>query len=428
MALITSALETLDSRELIDAVNQGLLQQDRLLKLDSPLGKNALTPLRACGTSSIEGNYHWTVDVASLRDDTALLSLMHQPVTLWIQQGVTHSANSEYRPLHGFVHQVAYLGSDGSVSTYQLEFSSALVFLGKTQNDEGWLEKDARDIVSDVLNRYPQLQGLFRFKLTREPGVRSWCRQSESDLHFVHRLFEDEGWYCYWAHESIDGDGSVQATLIIVDDVASLPGAKAVEYFRGNTDHEADGFTQWAVTQTMQSMHFTSRSFDYKRPAWQSPAESVLQSTTYTTNSGRQSGQQHIPAAPMMVYEPTAYGYADSERGAARALRRVQIWDSQAGRYFGVGGVRWLDAGSRFTLDNHPRHPDTDPAKREFLVIGARWFIQNNVPIGQQATEYPLSLRARLAEKGHRAGRRSLRPDLPTTAQRDFSFSKWKRR
>jgi uncharacterized protein involved in type VI secretion and phage assembly len=53
---------------------------------ETPLGKNALIPLRARGSARIGRDYSWTIDIASLRDDTALFSLMHQPVTLWIQQ------------------------------------------------------------------------------------------------------------------------------------------------------------------------------------------------------------------------------------------------------------------------------------------------------------------------------------------------------
>ncbi len=182
MVLRPLALGELKFRELYDAIHRGLLQRNRLPKLDTSLGQNALIPLRARGTARIGRDYNWTIDVASLRDDTALLSLMHQPVTLWIQQPTAPFADSVYRPVHGFVHRVGYLGGDGGLSTYQIEFSSALVFLGGTRDDEGWFEQTAQEIVSDLLNRYPQLQGRFRFSLNREPAVRSWCRQSETDL------------------------------------------------------------------------------------------------------------------------------------------------------------------------------------------------------------------------------------------------------
>ncbi|KWF93237.1 type IV secretion protein Rhs [Burkholderia cepacia] len=420
MALRRPAPRDLKNRDLYEAVHRGLLQHDRLLMLDTPLGKNALTPLRARGSSGIGGDYHWTIDVASLRDDTALLSLMHQPVTLWIQQRTALYADSVYRPVHGFVHQVGYLGGDGSVSTYQLEFSSALIFLSKTRNDEGWLEKDAREIISDVFNRYSQLQGRFRFDLTREPAVRSWCRQSESDLHFVYRLLEDEGMYLRWVHEPTKEGEPPKTTLVIVDRVSSMPEAKPAEYYRGNGDHEADGFTQWAVMQTMQSLSYMSCAFDYKRPTSHFQTESALQSTTYVMDGGRQSESRSIPAAPMTIYQPTAYGYPDSDSGEGRARRRVEEWDSRARRYFGVGGLRWLDAGSRFTLDNHPRHPESDPKKREFLVIEARWFIENNVSIGRQATEYPRSLRATLAEQQAAQGTRFKTPEHPQDGTAGF--------
>ncbi|MDA0557039.1 type VI secretion system Vgr family protein [Burkholderia pseudomallei] len=420
MVLRPPALGDLKNRGLYEAVHRGLLQHDRLLMLDTPLGQNVLTPLRARGSSGIGGDYHWTVDVASLRGDTDLLSLMHQPVTLWIQQRTALYADSAYRPVHGFVHQVGYLGSDGSVSTYQLEFSSALIFLSKTHNDEGWLEKDAREIISDVLNRYPQFQGRFRFELTREPAVRSWCRQSESDLHFVHRLLEDEGWYFYWLHEPTKEGEWPKTTLVILDRVSSLPEAKPAEYYRGNADHEADGFTQWAVVQTMQSLRYMSRAFDYKRPTSHFQTDSALQSTTYAADGGRYSDSRSIPVAPMTVYEPTAYGYPDSDSGAARAHRRVEGWDSRARRFFGVGGLRWLDAGLRFTLNNHPRHPDSDPKKREFLAIEARWYVENNVSIGQQATEYPRSLRATLAEQQAAHGARFKTPEHPQDGTAGF--------
>ena len=387
-------------RELYESFHRGLLQHNRLLKLDTPLGKNVLVPLRARGSATIGRDYAYTVDVASLRDDTALLSLMHQPVTLWIQQVTAPFADSVYRPVHGYVHKVAFLGSDGGLSTYQIEFSSALAFLDKTHNEEGWIDKDAREIVSDIFDRYPQLQGRYQFVLSRDPlKVRSWCRQSESDLHFINRLAEDEGWYFYWVHEKTRDGEAPKTTLVVVDRVSSLPDAKPVEYDLGNSTGEPDGFEHWAAMQTMQSLRYVSRSFDYNRPTYDFKASGALESTTYVTEERRQKTEHHIPGAPMTVYESLAYGYSDSDSGRDRATRRVQAWDARAQRYFGIGGVRWLDAGSRFVLVNHPRHQEGDEQQREFLVVRAGWFIENNVPIGRRMTEFPHSLRATLVEQ-----------------------------
>lgn len=382
--------------DIYEAVHRGILQHNRLLMLRTPLGENTLIPIRAHGSAKVGRDYTWTVDVASLQADIKLLSLIHQPVTLLIQQPTAAYADLDYRPVHGFVRQFNYLGADGNLSVYQIEFGSALYFLSRSQDENFWLDSDAQEIISDVFNKYPQLQGRFRFNLASAPRNRSYTRQSESDLDFVHRLLEDEGWYFYWEHDADQNSDST--TLVIVDRVAALPQSKSVEFYRGNTGDEADGFTQWSIVQTMQSMEYLSRSSDYKRPWASFEASSSLDpsSTTYTVEQRREQQTRSIPVAPMTVYEPTAYGYADTDRGRARARIRTQAWGSAAQRYRAGGGVRWMDAGARFTLDHHPRHDELDSRDREFMAIRLDWFIENNVPIGRHSATFPHSLQSEL--------------------------------
>ncbi|QTD89818.1 type VI secretion system Vgr family protein [Burkholderia anthina] len=383
---------TLTSRSLFDAFHRGLLQHERLLKLDTPLGANTLVPLRAKGWAKIGRDYQWTVDVASIRDDIALLSLMHQPVTLWIQQTTSLFSDSTYRPVHGFVHRAGILGTDGNLAVYQIEFASALFFLGHTRRDHYWLEKDAREILIDVLHRYSQLRGAIRLNITESPRVRSYCRQADSDLNFVHRLLEDEGWYCYWVHAKPQGGERSTATLVVVDSLSSLPESRAASYCRDDSGNEADGLTQWSSRQTLQSVRYTSRSFDYKRPNHDFELSSELKSTTYEVEHRRQRELRHIPSTPMEIFESTPYGYASSNAGYRRARLRTEAWDSLAERYVGTGGLRWIDAGARFVLNGHPRHLVPTQHDREFVAIEAHWYIENNILIGRLAGPFPRSL------------------------------------
>ncbi len=380
---------------IIESMQRGLMQSARLLTLATPLGTDALVPIRAQGMSRIGRDYRFTVDVASTRADIELLSLMHQPVTLAIQQLSTPATSPTYSNVHGFIHHVGFLGTDGGLAVYQLEFSSALHFLRYRRDDALWLERDARDIISDILNRYPQLQGRFRFRLASEPRVRSYCRQSETDWNFVSRLLEDEGWYYYWDQQGADKQGNT--TLVIVDQVSALPAARSASYLPDNASDEADGFSQWAATQSIQSVSYASRSFDYKRPSNAFDADSALRATTYTEKQWRSQSTHDIPAAPLDVFEQTSYGYPDSDAGRQRAKIRQEIWDAQARRFSGVAGIRWLDAGARFALEHHPRHAESDARRREFLVIESRWTIENNVPIGQHTAALPHSLQTVVA-------------------------------
>lgn len=395
---------------LADAIHRGVLQYERLIKLDTPLGADVLVPLRAQGRATLGRDYRWIVDVASTRDDIALLSLMHQPVTLWLQQSATRLAGSTYRPIHGFVHRVGVLGADGELTVYQLEFSSALYFLGPTRNDHYWLEQDAGTILLDVFNRYPALRGRVRLNVMGKPRVRSYCRQAESDLNFVHRILEDEGWYGYWKHEETREGEAPKTTLVIVDRSGSLPEARPVVYYRGNAGDEVDGLTQWAAVQTLQSLRYTTRSFDYKQPVHDREAASELESTTFEAGTRRRSETRRIPAVPMEVFEALPYGYADTDAGYAQARLRTQAWDAAACRYRGVGGLRWLDAGASFVLDGHARHTDREPGKRTFVAIEAHWFIENNIPTGELAAALAHSLQRTLAEAKALHGARFVSP------------------
>ncbi|CAG9230960.1 hypothetical protein BGLA2_510028 [Burkholderia gladioli] len=89
----------MDAHQLAQGIDSAWLQQDRLLKLDSPLEGTVLLPLRASGSARLGRHFEFTVDVASRDDTLELKALIAQPVTLWIQQ-----SHESYRPHHGYVH------------------------------------------------------------------------------------------------------------------------------------------------------------------------------------------------------------------------------------------------------------------------------------------------------------------------------------
>ena len=95
------------AQDLIALMNAGVLQSDRIVKLDTPAGPNVLLPHIVVGTAHLGGNFEISVDVVSLQDSIELKSLIAQPVTLWIQQ-----SDKTYRPRHGYVHTARRLGAD----------------------------------------------------------------------------------------------------------------------------------------------------------------------------------------------------------------------------------------------------------------------------------------------------------------------------
>ncbi|WP_042591601.1 type VI secretion system Vgr family protein, partial [Ralstonia solanacearum] len=178
--------------EIVNAIRSGVIQDGRLVKLDTPLGTDQLLPQRICGRSRIGRNYEFRIDAIHMLAAFKPRDLMAQPVTLWIQQ-----TDRTYAPHHGYVHAVHKLGSDGGAHAVQLTVSSWLHFLHYRHDARNWQDKTAEEILADVFNQHPRARGAFRFALRDSLPVRSFVQQYEDDWNFVHRLMEEEGLFFY---------------------------------------------------------------------------------------------------------------------------------------------------------------------------------------------------------------------------------------
>lgn len=247
--------------DLVQAIRGGLIQQDRLLKTDIPsLPNDTLVPHRAVTSAELGRDFSVALDMLSAAGDIELKKLIARPMTLWIQQ-----ADKSYVPANGYIHTARRLGANGSLTSYQMTFASWMYFLKFRSDMRNWQDKSVDEIITDVFNEHPQAKGYFQFALSQPLPQRSYCRQSESDWNFVHRLMEDEGLFGFWQH-SKDGKSH---TLVITDDIYTLDkmSPETVDFYRSGVTSEANAFTQWAASRTLQSSFHTTRTFDYKSPS-----------------------------------------------------------------------------------------------------------------------------------------------------------------
>ncbi|MFM0374369.1 type VI secretion system Vgr family protein [Paraburkholderia aspalathi] len=370
------------AQDIIAAIKGGLLQSDRLLKLDTPLGANVLLPQRLVGQSRLGRDYEFTLDAVSTYDNIELKTLIAQPVTLWMQQ-----TDQSYAPHHGYVHTTRRLGSDSTLTSYQIGFVSWMHFLRFRKDARIWQDKPADEILTDVFNMHPQAQGAFRFALRNPLPQRSFCVQYEDDWNFCHRLMETEGLFGYF-EQAADGKSH---TLVVTDDIGSLQplSPQTVDFYRSGTNSETDAFVQWSGTRTLQSTTLTTRTFDYKSPSSSANPKGTTVPTLSTQGNLPQQAE---------VYEYTgAYTYGQQDRGDQLSKIRMEEWESRAKRFHGVGAVRRIDTGRWFELQNHPEHDAGSQQDRQFAVIDVEWVIENNLPVSAGTTDFPHSLKQTIA-------------------------------
>lgn len=370
--------------DLDQAIRGGLIQQDRLLKTDIPsLPNDTLVPRQVMAYAELGRDFSVTLDMVSAAGDIELKKLIAQPMTLWIQQ-----ANKSYLPVNGYIHTARRLGANGSLTSYQLTFASWMHFLKFRSDLRNWQDKAADEIISDVFNEHPQAKGYFQLALSKPLPQRSYCRQSETDWNFVNRLMEDEGLFGFWRQ----GKDGKSHTLVITDDIYTLDAMspEAVRFYRSGTNSEADAFTQWAGSRTLQSTLHTTRSFDYKAPSTPFNPKGTILPT--------RANQGDLPEQAEVYTYTGAYTYSTQNRGEHLSKIRLEEWESRAKRFHGVGSVRGIDAGLRFTMEDHPEHGRDPASQREFAAIKVWRYIENNLPLSGQESNYPHSLQKLLTQ------------------------------
>lgn len=353
-------------------------QHHRLLKLTTPLGTDTLLPQRVIANERLGRSYEYTIDCLLARDDTELKNLIAQPVTLWVQQ-----ADMSYLPVHGYVHTVRRLGSDGAFAFCQLSFAPWINFLKFRKDARIWQDKAADEILSDTFNGHPQAQGNFRFEIREPAVVRSYCTQYETDWHFAQRLMEEEGWYGF--HEQkVDGTGHVFVITDSTNQLKPIPQEK-IHFYRGGTGDELNKIVHWGGYRHLAPCQLAIRTDDYKAPY-----------ETKETNTFVRPEHGDLPAQ-LEVYEYAGpYSWSKRDEGERHSRIRIEEWESSMNRFFAISGVRSVQAGHWFTFEGHPAHEADPPEERQFVVVAVEWCIENNLPFSHSAKDFPGDLSSRI--------------------------------
>jgi type VI secretion system secreted protein VgrG len=363
-------------------LEMGIELANRALVLESPLGRQVLLPQRVVGESRIGREFELTIDVVSHERAIELKKLMAQPLTLWVRQ-----RDKTYLPYHGYIFATRRLGSDGGMTYYQLSVSSWMRFLHHRKDARIFQNKTTADILAEVFGGHSCARGHYRFHLFDRGRTHSYCTQYESDHNFVHRLMESEGWFTYIEQ----AENGKSHTIVITDDVCRFKplDSNEIDFYRANRRTGADALVEWSGERVVQSIGYAMRTADYYAPTW--PRE----------RSGRSTDEHGDIPSESRVYEYTGhYSFPVTEDGKDRGERFVQVrieeWESRTKRFFGVGSVLCMDAGRWFHLRHHPEHDSDRPHDREFATIAVRWYIENNLPLGNNRP-FPYSLQREIA-------------------------------
>jgi type VI secretion system secreted protein VgrG len=320
-------------------------QAHRVTAVGTPLGDDVFVLRRMTATERLSRPFAFDVDLLSSNHEAVLKDMLGQPMTIRI--GVAEEGT---RYFNGIVTQFSYRGWLGGFGRYQARVSPWLWFLTRTSTCRIFQEKTVPQILEAVFSG----NGFTAFENRLTGTYRTWdyCVQyRETDFNFVSRLMEQEGICYYFIHEN------GKHTLILADGYscfASVAGYDEVPFYppEATGRRERDHFSEWGVTQEVQSGGYVIRDWDF------------LQPTLLLESRLSRSGGYALDGLAMFDYPGE---FVTTGEGATYVSTRLDELQCEQERVQGSGDAAGLLPGALFTLAKHPRADQN----REYLVIAS---------------------------------------------------------
>jgi type VI secretion system secreted protein VgrG len=326
-------------------------QDDRLLKVTTPLGDDVLLIDHLFGAESVSSPFRIDLRCFSEESDLHLKDLMGQGVT--VEMG---AFDGSPRYFHGHVTSFAHAGSDGGFTFYEVKLGPWTDFLRRRKNCRIFQELKVEDILREVFADYGAL-AVFDIKVSSRDLLTMCIQYNETDFSFICRLMEGLGWYYYFEFD----DGSHK--LIVDKDstgAPNMPIQSEIEFNDTPGSDAQDAIDRFESNRELVPNKIAVKTFDFKNPR-----DPLLAKT----DTQHQMGD--LP--DMEWYEfHGPYTFKEFEEGDDLAQLHMEDAETRSKGFRGSGNCRALTCGHAFTLENHYLYDG------EFFVLSVQHHGSNN--------------------------------------------------
>ena len=306
----------------------GAAEGERLLSLTTALGADTLYPVAFRAEEALSEPFSVTVEMVSTEPSIDPDTVLYKPACLTVSR--QHSGD---RYFNGVVR--SFSGSGRPVRSkwaYTMEIVPKLWFMSQTVDCRIFQTQSVADILTTICGEVSQTLNLKIFG-TKTP--RDYITQyNETDLDFLRRLMEGEGYHYHFEHTTADH------TMVVSDQNTGFPTSPKPSLYVLHEGGGVDVFTDWQ--KALATAHGKVNLLDYD-PANPSTKPSGQQSTTLSTSGAPLRDVFRWPALQLVASDVTSRARIMMEAAeAAVALRDA------------AGENHLFSAGSRFTLAKDP--------------------------------------------------------------------------
>ncbi|WP_019996846.1 type VI secretion system Vgr family protein [Aureimonas ureilytica] len=305
-----------------------LSQDQRWLRLQTPLGQDVLVVEEMEGRESLSRLFAFRLRGLCSRP-FAPADLLGQGVGLTLARYST-----ETRYIHGIVTNLRFGPRLRSgYRRYEIDVEPSLSVLGHSSNYRIFQEQSVVDIATAIFGERKITD--FRFEIVGAKTPRPYCVQfGETDLAFVSRLFEEEGYFFYFEH------AASAHTLVVANSAVKYAAASGAALRHSENSTEGERLVQSvALDRRMADTKWAFRQFDFTAPA--TPIDGSSESSLSLTSAW--SGWEHF-----------AYGEGEAVEAQQKAQggRNMDAADAMTEELDGQSTAASLVPGKKFSIES----------------------------------------------------------------------------
>jgi type VI secretion system secreted protein VgrG len=323
-------------------------QDDRLIAIDTPLGKDVLLLAGFDGTEAISSLFRFELRLLSENHNIVFEDIIGRNVTISVDL-----ADGEKRYFNGIISSFSQGsgGGDPERAPHFSFYSAAMVpwfwLLTQTADSRIFQNLSVPDIVEKIFTEKGFLD--YRISLHESYEKRDYCVQyRETDFNYISRLLEDEGICYFFDHE----DG--KHTLVLADSPEDHKPCRTQESARYQISTggwlDEDVITSLEKRQKITPGKYTLNDYNFKMPS--------------TDLKVGVASQQALGPGEFEIYDyPGEY---EKRAGGERLTNlRMQEEETQITTIGGSSVCRAFTSGYRFELQGHYRD---DMDKKAFVL------------------------------------------------------------
>src|SRR5713101_5733704 len=311
-------------------------QEQRLMSIKSPLGKDTLLLHSFSGHEGMSQLFHFSADFLSENHSISFKDIVGKQVTLQI-----HHQGDDQRYWNGFVSRFAFVGGDNRFSYYRAEIVPWVWFLTRTADCQIFQQKTIPEIIKKVFQDHgfqdfqDRTQGSY-------PQREYVVQYRETAFNFVSRLMEEYGIFYFFEHDQ-NTHKLIFADKPQVHKNCPVQYKVRFNYTPGATVLHEDVVDNWGAEQELRPGKYALTDYNF-----QTPNTSLMANVQTVAEIGGNT-----------KYEIYDYPGIHTKKSEGDTTTKVRMEEEEALHHLvtGSGNCRSFASGYKFHLDEHSR-PD----------------------------------------------------------------------